>query len=297
MEKMEIFIYVFVFCFIGFALYLIIGSKLKAKETKEEAFRRKYASTPSYDEASRKRETKLSKQIEIKKLNERVLADKVQVEGAPPYAKIYWVTTRGAKHCPDRLVLAVNSPYTKETLPSYPGDGTTKCGKHCQCKLLIRIHIVKEEAYEWSGPLHPFDKNRQPRPELYGKFKENIPEFRFFLDKNLGDRRTAKKEFEAAVNAAKVGFTGSNYDDPFNRRFFKSNRIWADVQKIKEIEKTVPGMSPEGIKLRKKRQAMMQDLLTTNTKLRKDGLRWIRPDGYGGYTVGPNGRPSKQNTV
>ncbi len=233
-----------------------------------------------------------------KKPNERVVADKVQVEGAPPYAKIYWVPTRGAKHCPDCLVLAVNSPYTKETLPSYPGDGTTKCGKHCQCKLLIRIHIVKEETYEWSGPLHPFDKNRQPRPELYGKFKENIPEFRFFLDKNLGDRRTAKKEFEAAINAAKVGLTGSNYDDPHNPRFFKSNRLWLEIEKVREAEKRAGAnglqpMSPQKKALRKKRQQMMHDLIALNKNLEKGGLRWIRPNGYSGYQVGPDGRASQ----
>ena len=241
-------------------------------------------------------------QLFSKKPNERVLADKAQVEGAPPYAEIYWVPTGGAKHCDDCLILAVNSAYTKETLPCYPGDGTTKCGKHCQCKLLIRVRIEKEETYEWSGPLHPFDKNRQPRPELYGKFKGNIPEFRFFLDKNIGDRRAAKKEFEAAINTAKVGFIGSNYDDPHNPRFFKSNKLWLEIEKVREAEKRaiangLQPMSPERKALRKKRQQIMQDLMALNKNLEKDGLRWIRPDGYGGYQVGPDGRPSKQNTV
>ena len=87
---MEIFVYVFVFClfcFIGFVLYLIIGSKSKAKETKEKAFRRKYASTPSYEEASRKRETKLSKRIEIQK-RETKLSKRIEIQKNAKYEKV-----------------------------------------------------------------------------------------------------------------------------------------------------------------------------------------------------------------
>lgn len=129
------------------------------------------------------------------------------------------------------------------------------------------------------------------QPDLYSKFKGDVPEFRFFLDKNTGNPVAARKEFVAAVKKAKVGFNPSNYDDPYNRRFLKSNKLWFDVKKIKELELSIPGDSKEGIILRKKRQDLMQDLLTANTKLRKDGLRWIRPDGYGGYTVGSDGKP------
>ena len=230
--------------------------------------------------------------------NERVLTDKAKVEGALPHAKIYWIPKPGVTHCDDCLVLAVDSPYTKETLPCYPGDGTTKCGKHCQCKLLIRVYVKKEETSEWPGPLHPLNTNRQPRPDLYGKFKGDVPEFRFFLDKHIGDQRAAKKEFEAAVNAAGVGFTGSNYDDPHNPRFFKSNKLWLEIEKVEKAEKRadangLQSMSPERKALRKKRQQMMQDLMALNKNLEKDGLRWIRPDGYGGYRVGHDGRPSR----
>jgi len=150
----------------------------------------------------------------------------------------------------------------------------------------------QEQEEEKLPGIKPPGEAYEIHPDLYRKFKGDVPEFRFFLDKNIGDHVAARKEFVAAVNKAGVDFTPSNYDDPFNRRFFKSNRLWTDIQKIKAIERTVPGMSPEGIDLRKKRQALMGQLLNANTRLRKDGLRWIRPDGYGGYSVGPDGKPT-----
>lgn len=128
---------------------------------------------------------------------------------------------------------------------------------------------MKEETYEWSGPLHPFDKNRQPRPELYGKFKGDVPEFRFFMDKNIGNPIVARKEFVAAVNKACVGFATSNYEDPFNSKFFKSNKLWIDINKIQGIEVTIPFDSPDGLAMRKKRQALMKDLFNANASYEK----------------------------
>lgn len=54
-------------------------------------------------------------QLFSKKPNERVLANKAQVEGAPPYAEIYWVPTRGAKHCDDCLILGLGKYGTHST--------------------------------------------------------------------------------------------------------------------------------------------------------------------------------------
>jgi hypothetical protein len=224
----------------------------------------------------------------------KTVFDHGRVEGAPPWVTIYWVPSRGAQHCPDCLILAVNSPYTKKTLPTTPRAGDTRCLSNCKCHLMIRFKKPKEEpdAEEKKLPgIKPPGEEYTIHPDLYSKFKGNVPEFRFFMDKNLGNSVAARKEFVAAVKKSGVGFTPSNYDDPFNRRFFKSNKTWFDIQKIKEIELSMPRTSKEGIILRKKRQDLMQDLLAANTKLRKDGLRWIRPDGYGGYTVGPDGKP------
>jgi len=226
----------------------------------------------------------------------RSVFDHARVEAAPDWIKIYWTPSRGSQHCTDCMYLAINSPYTKETLPTTPRAGDTLCVSRCACRLMLRYKKPKEGA-EGPEPEEELPGEKPPgeeylvHPDLYDKFKGDVPEFRYFMDKNIGNPIAARKEFKAAVNKAGVDFTGSNYDDPFNKRFFKSNKLWTDIQNIKGIESNLPFDSPEGILTRKKRQALMQDLFNANKELKKSGLRWIRPDGYGGYSVGMDGSP------
>ena len=49
-----------------------------------------------------------------------------QVDGHPDYVDIYW-ELGDSEHCFQCLELAANSPYTKDSLPSVPGDGSTVC--------------------------------------------------------------------------------------------------------------------------------------------------------------------------
>ena len=44
-----------------------------------------------------------------------------------------------AEHCTTCPIYASNSPYTKATLPGYPGEGfhLTKCGTNCKCNLMV----------------------------------------------------------------------------------------------------------------------------------------------------------------
>ena len=137
----------------------------------------------------------------------------------------------------------------------------------------------------------PPGEDYELHPELYSKFKGKVPEFRYYLDKNLGNEKAARKEFVAAVKKAGVGFTPSNYDDPYNSRFFVSNRLWKEVQGVKAAEYAYDPGSDARKELRKQRQELMKQLLDKNKELKNNGLRWIRPDGYGGYGVGDNGRP------
>lgn len=261
-------------------------SFIKSFKRSENKFLSRFMKVIAADKLVMDRYDRLSMYVDTIK----TVFDHARVEAAPPWIKIYWVPTTGARHCPDCLVLAVNSPYTKKTLPNTPRDGTTRCLSNCKCHLMIRYKKPDDTEPTPEGVKPPGEEYELP-VDLYSKFKGDVPEFRFFLDKNTGNPKAARKEFVAAVKKAGVGFEPSNYQDPYNRRFFKSNKTWFDIQKIKEVEKTLIPNSPEGITLRKKRQDMMQDLLRANTKLRKDGLRWIRPDGYGGYTVAPDGKP------
>lgn len=179
---------------------------------------------------------------------------------------------------------------TVEDDQSFIVEGLVAHNSNCKCHLMIRYKKPDDTEPIPEG-VKPPGQEYELQPDLYGKFKGDVPEYRFFLDKNTGNPIAARKEFMAAVKKAGVGFEPSNYQDPYNRKFFKSNKIWFDTQKIREIEKTVTSMSPEGIALRKKRQDLMKDLLKANAELNKKGFRWIRPDGYGGYTVSADGKP------
>lgn len=49
--------------------------------------------------------------------------------------EIWWVMTAVEDHCPDCPEWAALSPFTRETLPLYPGDGSTACLGNCLCVL------------------------------------------------------------------------------------------------------------------------------------------------------------------
>jgi hypothetical protein len=58
-----------------------------------------------------------------------------------------------AEHCSTCPIYASNSPYTKGTLPGYPGEGfhLTRCGVNCQCQLEI------SDLYVTQGDLGVFN--------------------------------------------------------------------------------------------------------------------------------------------
>lgn len=60
-----------------------------------------------------------------------------KVESQPPGTEMDWVLGN-AEHCPDCLILAANSPYTAQSLPTVPKAGDTACLSHCKCKIRFR---------------------------------------------------------------------------------------------------------------------------------------------------------------
>jgi len=56
--------------------------------------------------------------------------------GQKKNVKIYW-TLHPAEHCNGCLALAAGSPYTADTLPTYPGAGDTECLTNCVCTLEV----------------------------------------------------------------------------------------------------------------------------------------------------------------
>jgi hypothetical protein len=73
-----------------------------------------------------------------------------QVEGSPDNVLIYWRIDPAKENCPDCIELAdpKNNPYTKDTLPSCPGDGSTVCLSRCGCSLEI-VHTDESPVREF----------------------------------------------------------------------------------------------------------------------------------------------------
>jgi len=81
------------------------------------------------------------------------------VAGIPDGVDIYWkLGTPKTEHCPDCLDIAAGSPYTKETLPTTPGAGHTRCLTRCYCSLdfpLTRVEGPEAERRALDSILPP----------------------------------------------------------------------------------------------------------------------------------------------
>lgn len=67
------------------------------------------------------------------------------VASLPDDVLLDWVL-QPAEHCPTCPIYAANSPYTKGTLPGFPGEGfhITVCGTNCKCKLRIsELYVIE----------------------------------------------------------------------------------------------------------------------------------------------------------
>lgn len=62
-------------------------------------------------------------------------ANEVWVANQPETETIDWIDTGDNAECENCVSRAANGPYTSETLPSVPGDGSTLCQMRCRCYL------------------------------------------------------------------------------------------------------------------------------------------------------------------
>ena len=69
-----------------------------------------------------------------------------RVMGTPSNHLIDWVGPQDRKTCVSCRFLAKHSPYTKDTLPTTPRAGDTRCLMNCRDKLIVRE--VKPELFE-----------------------------------------------------------------------------------------------------------------------------------------------------
>ncbi len=55
-----------------------------------------------------------------------------------PLDTIFWVINVEAEHCPDCIRISAAGPYNRDTLPTVPRKGDTRCLMNCQCHLEVQ---------------------------------------------------------------------------------------------------------------------------------------------------------------
>jgi len=71
------------------------------------------------------------------------------VAGMPADVLLDW-KMNPAEHCITCPIFASNSPYTKETLPGYPGEGfhLTQCGTNCNCDVVVSdLYVTQRDLW------------------------------------------------------------------------------------------------------------------------------------------------------
>jgi len=64
------------------------------------------------------------------------------INNTHPYSKILWIANPGC--CPDCLLAARLSPYTKFNIPWQPKSGFSRCLNNCKCRLIIKDATPEE---------------------------------------------------------------------------------------------------------------------------------------------------------
>jgi len=64
-----------------------------------------------------------------------------EISELSPYDTIHWVINPEAESCPDCIRIAAGGPYTKDTLPTVPRRGDTRCLSNCQCRLEVEYAV------------------------------------------------------------------------------------------------------------------------------------------------------------
>ena len=86
------------------------------------------------------------------------------VESSPPDLGWVWELGGNEHHCEDCPRMASLSPFTRDTLFSYPGDGSTECLGNCTCRLVRSDGIsgFGRPASLWGGTGQPSPGGKQP---------------------------------------------------------------------------------------------------------------------------------------
>lgn len=116
------------------------------------------------------------------------------VAGGPEGERIQW-KLGACDHCPDCPLLAASGPYTRNTLPTYPGAGQTKCATNCCCHLVF----IGGRTGERLAPAGAVDNFVEPTfTPVAGMATPTTTDIAFLRDLEL--RRNYKRREAAALD-------------------------------------------------------------------------------------------------
>jgi len=170
---------------------------------------------------------------------------------------IYWELS-SAENCGDCIDLAMNSPYTPETLPTTPRAGGTMCLSHCGCSLRIRyekrdsvdlaVQVVPlvvaralakgevNKAISWDVGVDDFESVRTLNWNLLDDMMSALATLRVLSEQEptayrIREERIALSKFEQASMQL------PEWLDPFSRDVYRWHAIGTVVlDKRKEVE-------------------------------------------------------------
>lgn len=130
-----------------------------------------------------------------------------QVSGLPPGTIIHW-RLGAAEHCEDCVEWAGGSPYTPDTLPAVPRDGTSRCKSRCKCSLDIdlpeEIEAPADAPTDTDADPDAAAEFEPPPPPTYPSPAEapaaSVPNLDKFGDPVTDDVAAAINDLRAKIN-------------------------------------------------------------------------------------------------
>mgnify|MGYP001567227822 CR=1 FL=1 len=131
---------------------------------------------------------------------------------SPDGTLIWWVLAELSKHCYLCPIHAANSPYTRESIPGSPRDGSTPCKSRCACHLIFRPATgtgpIDPESTEKARPFTERIVNppplppgkRLPTPEERGIMRDRE------IQMNFARRKAADAEAAGRSDEAKLWY-------------------------------------------------------------------------------------------
>lgn len=178
-----------------------------------------------------------------------------------------------AEHCVTCPIYEANSPYTKQTLPGFPGEGfhLTQCGTNCKCKLglftpLDYEDLTPQQQFAIATPGEIMPSLAPPAPtRRRGRPRKKPPEPTTFseldsLELNQFEKGNAKIHGDTDKVENQV-FTIRRYKSAIGREHFEVEFRSLDAKLVNEIYRQGAG---DDLTLLKKTQTILPEVQSQN---------------------------------